>query len=280
MQTVKAMAEVKVVRRWSRPGPANGVRRRTPVVPARPRRAATRAARWARDACGTGGVRLVAVGASTGGPLVLQTHPGQLPSDFAAPVVIVQHIAAGFLPGLAEWLSARPASPSRVAAHGEPLLPGARTWPPTGCTWASARGTAPDVLATTPPDAGLRPSVAHLFASVAESFGADAAGVLLTGMGRDGAAELNLMRRAGALTVAQDRELPASCSACPARPSSSGRRPTSSPRAIAALWRRRSGGRNAGRVFIDRQESKVTNVRRPDRVSRDAERYAAQRSGK
>jgi two-component system chemotaxis response regulator CheB len=187
LETVKAMSEVKVVKRWSRlrssPGPA------TPVAPATP------------------GVdlRLVAIGASTGGPAVLQTILAALPKSFPVPIVIVQHIAAGFLQGMVDWLAQTTGLPVHVATQGEPLLPGHAYLAPDGVhLGVSAAGTA--VLSAAEPDDGLRPSVAHLFASVAHAYGPAAAGVLLTGMGRDGAAELKRLRQRGALTIVQDRD--------------------------------------------------------------------------
>jgi two-component system chemotaxis response regulator CheB len=192
VQTVKAMSEVKVVRRWSRS--SMPVAQSAPANP-RPRRE-TRPAR----------VCLVAIGASTGGPVVLQTILAKLPRDFAAPVLIVQHIAAGFLPGLADWLSTTTGFQIRIAAQGDPLLPRHAYLAPDGSHLCVQGGKI--LLNSDDPDEGLRPSVAHLFGSVVLAYGTTAAGVLLTGMGRDGARELAIMRQKGAMTIAQDE---ASC---------------------------------------------------------------------
>lgn len=206
VQTVRAMAEVKVVRRWSRNRRPEGAAAGAPGVPVAgagrspvpsPTGAAAVAARRVQ-------IRLVAVGASTGGPLVLQTLLAGLPRDFAATVVIVQHIAAGFLPGLVTWLGSSTGFPIHVATQGEALLPGHAYLAPDALHMGVSRDGRV-ILKAGPPDNGLRPSVSHLFASVAEAYGAAAAGVLLTGMGRDGAEELRLMRQKGAITIAQDQ---------------------------------------------------------------------------
>jgi len=190
VQTVKAMSQVKVVRRWARAG-SQEVR---PSAPIRPVRAGSSAAR----------IRIVAIGASTGGPLVLQTLLSNLPKRYAAPVLIVQHIAAGFLPGLADWLGKTTGFPIRIASHGEPLMNGHAYLAPDGIHMGVQSGRI--ALMRGEPRDGLRPSVGHMFDSVAAAYGAAAAGVLLTGMGRDGAEELGSMRRKGAMTIAQDEE--------------------------------------------------------------------------
>jgi len=92
-----------------------------------------------------------------------------------------------------------------VAVHGAAALPGhAYVAPDDFHMAADAHGRL--LLAREPPEAGLRPAVSYLFRSLANAYGANAIGVLLTGMGKDGAAELKLMRNRGACTIAQDRE--------------------------------------------------------------------------
>ena len=109
VQTVKLMSEVKVVRRWTRP------RQKTAAVPAASELKLPRA---------PAAVRLVAMGASTGGPPVLQKILSGLAPDFPASVLIVQHMASGFIQGLVEWLSQSSALPIHLAQHGERMLPG------------------------------------------------------------------------------------------------------------------------------------------------------------
>ncbi len=186
IQTVKLMSEVKVVRRWPRlkteaPPPTLGVEIRK-ALPA---------------------IQVVAIGASTGGPIALQTILSGLPRDFSVPVLIVQHISAGFVEGFAHWLGQSSGFPVHIASEGEYLLPGHAYVAPEGFhMMVKARNLI--ALSTAEPKDGLRPSVSYLFKSVAQVFGQNAIGVLLTGMGKDGAQELKLMKENGALTIAQD----------------------------------------------------------------------------
>jgi two-component system chemotaxis response regulator CheB len=188
-QTVKLMSEVKVVRRWPRPSLA-------------PTKAVTRPD---ENQATAGDLRIIGIGASTGGPPVLQTILASLPKDFPVPVLVVQHITQGFLPGLAEWLNQTTSLQIQIAAYGCIPLPGHVYLAPDGYHMEfSAAGRI--VLTKEAQETGLRPSVAHLFHSLAEVCGADAVGVLLTGMGKDGAVELKQMKDRGATTIAQDRE--------------------------------------------------------------------------
>jgi two-component system chemotaxis response regulator CheB len=190
LQTVRLMSEVKVVRRWNR----------TRSAPAAPTTNGSIIARAAIP-----GIRVIGIGASTGGPLVLQTILSALPKDFPVPLLIVQHIARGFLPGMVDWLSQTTGLRVRIAAHGAAALPGhAYVAPDDFHLAADARGQM--VLAREEPERGLRPAVSYLFRSLADSYGANAVGVLLTGMGKDGAVELKRMKDHGAHTIAQDRE--------------------------------------------------------------------------
>jgi two-component system chemotaxis response regulator CheB len=148
---------------------------------------------------------LVGIGASTGGPPVLQTLLSSLTREFPAPLLIVQHIARGFLPGMVEWLNQTTGLHVHVAAHGAQATAGhAYIAPDDFHMGVSAAGRL--LLSHEPPEGGLRPSVGHLFRSLAQNIGDRAVGVLLTGMGTDGAGELKLLRDRGALTIAQDRE--------------------------------------------------------------------------
>jgi two-component system chemotaxis response regulator CheB len=190
LQTVKLMSEVKVVRRWPRS-------RFAPLA-----EPAASSPDGKPAACAT---RLIGIGASTGGPPVLQTILSGLPKDFSAPVLIVQHIAHGFLPGLVEWLNQTTGWQVHLAAHGVVPLPGHAYLAPDDFHMGVSPGGR-IFLSREEPIGGLRPAVAYLFRTLAEVCGAQALGVLLTGMGRDGAAELKLMKDAGAETIAQDRE--------------------------------------------------------------------------
>ena len=188
LQTVKLMSEVRVVRRWARARSST-----TPAVEPVP----------SEDLQATTSFRVVAIGASTGGPPVLQTILRDLPRDFGLPLLIVQHIAHGFLPGLAEWLTDSTGIPTQIAAFGMLPLPGhAYLAPDDYHMGVSSSGRIH--LTRSSPENGLRPSVSYLFRAVAEAYGSAAVGILLTGMGKDGAAELKLMKNKGAVTIAQD----------------------------------------------------------------------------
>jgi two-component system chemotaxis response regulator CheB len=192
IQTVKLMAEVKVVRRWGLPP-------RPTVAPLRVASIPIAAEQLQAE------VHAVAIGASTGGPLVLQTILSRLPRNFLTPVFIVQHMAAGFMPGFVEWLGQYSALPISIATHNQQALPGSVYVAPDGFHMQVQRGGR-ILLTDDPPEHGLRPSVSSLFRSVARTYGSNAVGILLTGMGTDGAAELKTMKQGGAVTIAQDKE--------------------------------------------------------------------------
>lgn len=182
LSTVRLMAEIPVVRRW-------------PARSAPPARVSSPPADTP--------IRVVALGASTGGPQALQAILSRLPKDLAAPVLIVQHISSGFADGFAEWLGHVTGYPVRVAQAGERARAGIAYLAPSG----QQMGLQPDgviALADAPCEHGLQPAVSYLFRTIAAGFGRAAVGVLLTGMGRDGARELKTMREAGAVTIAQD----------------------------------------------------------------------------
>lgn len=148
---------------------------------------------------------LIAIGASTGGPPVIQTLLRGLSPAFSLPLVLVQHMSPGFIGGFAEWLTVSTGFPVRVASAGEMLKPGVLYVAPDGMQ----AGVSSDLrmnLSFSPPEHNLRPSVSFLFRSVAANFGSSAVGVLLTGMGSDGSQELLTMRQKGSITIIQDRE--------------------------------------------------------------------------
>jgi two-component system, chemotaxis family, protein-glutamate methylesterase/glutaminase len=194
VQTVKLMSEVKVIRRWPQLRPKS-LSAMTPPDAAIPGLVPQPPAE----------VKLVVIGASTGGPPVLHTLLTNLPKNFSVPIAIVQHIAVGFLGGLVDWLSRASGLPVQVPTHGDLLLPGHVYLAPEGHHFGIERGPRAVVVAE-PPENNLRPAVSFLFRSAAQVLGNHAVGVLLTGMGQDGAAELKLLRDQGAITIAQDKE--------------------------------------------------------------------------
>jgi two-component system chemotaxis response regulator CheB len=147
--------------------------------------------------------QLVAIGLSTGGPPALQAVLSGLPLNFPLPILVVQHISHGFVSGLASWLSKTTAFRCKVGEHDETIRPGIvylapdnihLTVMPNGKLWFD--GSAPL--------GGHRPSATVLFESVAKNFGAKSIGILMTGMGQDGAWGLKALHQAGAYTIAQD----------------------------------------------------------------------------
>ena len=190
---VKTMAGVKVVRRplWLQPQTEPG--RQQPakcILPPKPT--------LHREA-----PKLIAIGISTGGPPALQMLLSGLPPTFPVPIVVVQHISRGFVSGLANWLSETTPLSCKVTSQSEILQPGQvylapddrhLIIKPSGLVWLDA----------SEPIGNHRPSVTVLFQSVARNYGPAAIGVLMTGMGEDGARGLLAMRQAGAYTLAQD----------------------------------------------------------------------------
>jgi len=198
IQTVKLMSEVKVVRRWTRSSGKLGTfpRREETIstIPSSPELQRTLAS-----------VSVVAIGASTGGPPVLQTILSGLSRDFPTPILVVQHIAVGFIQGFVNWLNQSSELPIHVATQGAPILPGHVYVAPDEFQMKVEPGRTLS-LSKDEPEYGLRPAVSCLFRSVAKIYGESGMGILLTGMGKDGAEELKLMREKGAVTVVQDKE--------------------------------------------------------------------------
>jgi two-component system, chemotaxis family, protein-glutamate methylesterase/glutaminase len=150
-------------------------------------------------------IKVVAIGASTGGPPLLQQILSSLPSRFGAAVLVVQHMVEGFTDNFVHWLNQASRLPVLVAKDGMMILPGTVYVAPHGREMEVAGGDTISLLDPAPRP-GVRPSVSALFRSVALSYGRNAVGVLLSGMGSDGAAELKRMRDCGAVTIAQSRE--------------------------------------------------------------------------
>lgn len=152
-------------------------------------------------------VRIVAIGASTGGPQALQTILTALPPDFPVPILCVQHISDGFLQGLVDWLAAQCRLKVQIAQPGEPPLPGTMYFPPER-THLEIADNGRLVCSLAPPLAGHRPAVTVTLRSIARYYGSAAVGVLLTGMGRDGAEGMQAIAQVAGITIAQDE---ASC---------------------------------------------------------------------
>jgi len=188
IRNIKLMSEVKVVQRWKR----------------KPAREISDVQIDSLLKAGTE-IKLVAIGASTGGPLVIHNILSGLPKEFVTPILIVQHMAPGFLQGFVDWLARASHFKVSIASHGECMLPGhAYVAPDELHMGVEANGRI--LLSNDAAETHLRPSVSYLFRSVAHAFEKNAIGLLLTGMGKDGAGELKMMRDKGAITIAQNKE--------------------------------------------------------------------------
>jgi len=147
---------------------------------------------------------VVAICASTGGPQALSALFAALPASFPIPILVVQHITAGFIEGFARWLDSAVRLPVAMASEGQRATPGIWIAPDGAHLLLGRYGRlALDRETVSGPH---RPSGDALFASVAEQAGAHGAAVVLTGMGRDGAEGLAAVRRVGGFTIAQDEK--------------------------------------------------------------------------
>lgn len=210
--TVKAMARVKVVRRWSGaaealalpPGSQDTARSRhlSDLPPAMGIGSTT--ARQRRTTPSEA-VSLIAIAASTGGPSALRTLLGALPSDFSTPIVLVQHIARGFLDGFAQWLDGECAINVRVARGGERLQSGT-VYVAQDDLHLGISATRHTLAIRSEPVNGFRPSASVLFESAASAYGAGLVAVILTGMGSDGVSGLRRVREGDGFVIAQDEE--------------------------------------------------------------------------
>ena len=147
---------------------------------------------------------MVAIGASTGGPAALADILGALPAKLQAPVVIVQHVDAQFAGGLVDWLQAHSRMPTRLAIEGVAPEPGTVYVAGTNDHLVIDPGRRFRITPE-PLDYPYRPSADVFFNSLCRNWPLGGAAVLLTGMGRDGAAGLLNLRRAGWRTIAQDK---------------------------------------------------------------------------
>jgi two-component system, chemotaxis family, protein-glutamate methylesterase/glutaminase len=147
--------------------------------------------------------QILAIGASTGGPQALHLLFQRLPSNFPVPIVCVQHISEGFLQGLVDWLHRECPFKVTIAQPGVVPQPGVVYFPPERQHLVISP-TGKLSLSLESPVMGHRPSVSVLFKSVAQYYRRSCVGVLLTGMGRDGADGLLSIFEAGGITIAQD----------------------------------------------------------------------------
>ena len=149
-------------------------------------------------------VEIIAIGASTGGPAVISDILSTLPATLPAPILVVQHITQGFIDGFAHWLNESCNLHVKLARNNEILLPGVVYLAPDD--YHLKVNSSRIRLSQDEPHKFHRPSATILFQSVAEVYKNRAMGILLTGMGNDGAYGLKSLRYAGAYTIAQDKD--------------------------------------------------------------------------
>jgi two-component system, chemotaxis family, protein-glutamate methylesterase/glutaminase len=184
LDNVKLMAAVKVVRRFPRQvaggarAAAIGSGRREPV-------------------------RAIVIASSTGGPACLQAIFSRLPPDFPVPVLVVQHIAKGFVSGFATWLNDTSMIRVKIADPDERMAPGTAYLAPED-RHLGMTPTGRILVSTEPEIDGFRPSGTFLFESAARGLGAAALALILTGMGRDGVEGLRRLKAVGGRIIAQD----------------------------------------------------------------------------
>ncbi|MDZ8053357.1 MAG: chemotaxis-specific protein-glutamate methyltransferase CheB [Aulosira sp. ZfuVER01] len=150
-------------------------------------------------------LKIVAIGASTGGPQALHTILKQLPANFPVPILCVQHISEGFLLGLVDWLAAECSLRVTIAQPGDLPKPGTVYFAPERKhLQLDAQGRF--LTSSTPAVSGHRPSVTVLFQALATCYPRSTVGILLTGMGRDGADGLKAIASSGGDTIAQNEQ--------------------------------------------------------------------------
>ena len=150
---------------------------------------------------------IIAIGISTGGPKALQEVLPTLPGDLSAPIVVVQHMPPGFTEPFARRLNTLCPAAVREAAHGESAKPGVIYIAPAGCHTTIERSTNSRIticLSEKPENQLHVPSADVMMQSVASAFGSLAMGIIMTGMGSDGAQGMSAIHQQGGLTVGQD----------------------------------------------------------------------------
>ncbi|WP_020410027.1 chemotaxis-specific protein-glutamate methyltransferase CheB [Hahella ganghwensis] len=181
VSTIRVISDIKLVRRKPRHGKSNHIAGY--ITKSRP--------------------EIIVIGASTGGPVALKEFLTKLTINIPVPILVVQHISQGFLSSFCEWLSRNTGFPVHIGEYGQLTEPGHVYLAPDNCHM-EIRADKRIQLSNVSPVKHNRPSIGHLFESVAEHFGQRAVAVLLSGMGDDGARETLHLHSMGAMTLAQD----------------------------------------------------------------------------
>ncbi|MCA1408880.1 chemotaxis protein CheB [Ensifer sp. IC3342] len=187
LSTIKAMAQVKVVRQWRKKTRGDHQVKEAPEAVSHTR------------------IAIVAIAASTGGPAAIRSILRELPADFPAPILVVQHMSNGFIDGVAVSLDATVALKVKVGANGERLRPGTVYLAPDGHQ-LGVSGKLRLRVVDEDPIQGFKPSASYLFGSIARAFKGESLAVILTGMGDDGTEGLRALRVAGGKVIAQDEK--------------------------------------------------------------------------
>ncbi len=185
IDTLRSMAEINVIRKYLKKAPEQ-----TP------------------PAVKPGQFEIVAVGASVGGPMALKAILSKMPADFPVPIMVVQHMSQGFIPGFARWLAENTPLKVKIAENYDLLQQGTVYIAPDQhhLELGKVNGKLAAKVITGMPVSGFYPSITSLFKSVAEVSGPRAVGMILTGMSGDGAAGLLEIKKAKGLTLIQDKE--------------------------------------------------------------------------
>lgn len=192
VSTVKLMSEVKLIRRWNR----------TPNILKKDEQQEILLKIDSEKELGEK-VNIIVIGASAGGPIVIKEILDNISHNLSVPIIIVQHIDSEFTQEYADWLNLSSSVKVIIAKDGELMEPGKAYMAP-GDHHIGVKSANKIMISKEDPDSGLRPSVSFLFRSVRNVYNNHAIGILLSGMGVDGAKELKLLRDAGSITIAQD----------------------------------------------------------------------------
>ncbi len=193
IKVVQAMSKVPVVRRWNYSA-------KSPSTPPQRDVAVPVLGKIKNQT-----IEVVGIASSTGGPGVLASILKTLPVDFPVPILVVQHITQGFGTGLADWLNGETKLQVRLARHGDSPEPGTVLLAPDDYHMQLNSAGLVE-LVHGKPYRSIRPSANYLFRSLAQFYGASAMGIILTGMGDDGADGMEELYRAGGITLAQDEK--------------------------------------------------------------------------
>ncbi len=193
IEKVKVLSKIKVFKRTRKNKPAaeiqnnNGIKRITGIEKEIKNRK----------------IEIIAIGTSTGGPVIINNLLKSLPKSFNIPIIIIQHIVPDFTTDFAKWLNENSSIPVEIPMNGDKIEKGKCYIARQGFNLAVKNGK---FLLLSDNESKNSPSVSVLFSSVVKEYGSRAIGILLTGMGKDGAKELKEMKDSGALTIVQDKE--------------------------------------------------------------------------